>query len=204
VVACTTLGLPYQQGTDAPCDLSEVWCLFADVVESALIVTDNIVNRTAVGVPFAKVAKTTTTVFPVQAFGFVDVSIPFDTVFADNDNMVDLSGDNLRVLPTRAGIYQVDAMITCIPELLTQRPFATIVNYPFQIFPPAVGVFYNNLSQTCNVHVTTMHEFNSTDFLEASPPSFSLILSTQLVPAFSDITVFAADMTVTWMAEATS
>jgi len=107
MVACTpTYDLPYQEGTDRPCDLAPVWCQFAGVVETKLTEFDAILGRTATTVPFAKVRKT------VAGAGVDHNPIQFDTVSADNDGMVDLTAEPEIIRIRRPGFWIGNYVIT--------------------------------------------------------------------------------------------
>lgn len=202
MVACTTeYDLPYQEGADAPCDLVPIWCQFADIIETQLVALDNIVNRTAVGVPFAKVTKTSTTTYPVPAQPGIDqFAIAFDSVVMDNDNMVNLPADPLHVYVQRPGIYQVDAVVVASASIVGSMIEATIF--------PRLG-FLNPYSHDVDVYwrqdSAYVHEFliinvPATAFTAPTPPSFGLQFGTGAGPT-PNLVVTAADMTVTWVAD---
>lgn len=209
MVACTPLGLPYQEGTDRPCDLVPVWCEFADVVEEYLIDIANTSFRTASGVPMAKVARTAEQNFAVNGFGIVNSTIEFDTLVVDNDNMVDLSADQIRIFPTRAGVYELDAMVNCFPRQLASKAKATISYSPYvelvtpaALALPSADVWYNNINQTVNIHVFGMLEVTAADLAGTTRPAFSLVVSTEGTgPVPNSLRVISAHLSVTWTAE---
>jgi len=100
VAFTSTFALPYQQGTDAPCDAPEVWCDFTDELDSLLFGFDQTLGRLTPTIPMAKVVVNNT----FQLFGSPTV-VEFDTVEFDTDNMVDLDRINSKVVPRRNGTY---------------------------------------------------------------------------------------------------
>lgn len=202
MVACTTdFDLPYQEGTDRPCDLPEIWCRFADLVEAQLLVVENIVNRTAVGVPFAKVTKTSTTTYPIPALPGTDMfAVQFDSVVVDNDNMVDLSSDPLHVFVKRPGIYQVDAVIVASTSVV-----ATMIVGDAVPTMNSGGVYDHDINVYWRQDSAYIHEFMLVNiptaaFVGPELPFFGLNTGTGTGPN-ADLIVTAADMTVTWVAE---
>lgn len=206
MVACTTLGLPYQEGTDRPCDLTETWCTFADVVETYLIDIDNIALRTATGVPMAKVVRLTEQQFAIGAFGYVNDVISFDTLLVDNDNMVDLASDQVRIFPTRAGVYELDAMVNCFPSQLASKARALISYSPYLEAVTAIAssipnadVWYNNINQTVHIHVFGTVEVTAAELAGTTRPSFTLNVDTGGTgPIPNSLRVISATMSVMW------
>lgn len=106
MVADTSLGLPYQQGTDRACDAPDVWCDFTNTLETLLLPIDTSTGRLSPARPCAKVARTTTfTVNDTTNPG--GVPIPWETVVFDTDNMVDLTKSQYEITPQRDGTYYV-------------------------------------------------------------------------------------------------
>jgi len=107
--------LPYFECTDSPClntgtvcEPSTVWCDLTALLEPRLNAFDDIVARTATAVPFAKAAR--------SAVQTIDMNIPeyspsvrFDTVLADNDNMISLDVDDRFIFVNRPGIWEFEA-----------------------------------------------------------------------------------------------
>jgi hypothetical protein len=123
--------LPYYECTDSPClntgtvcEPSTVWCDLTALLETRLNGFDGTVSRTAVAVPFAKVAR-----FAVQ---LIDVTVPdpdlfvhFDTVLADNANMVDLDADDRFITVTDPGIYHFEVYMSGLPTAAVANGFQT-------------------------------------------------------------------------------
>jgi len=103
VVACTSdFGLPYQECSDPPCDLAQVWCDLVNLVEAELLAGDDVVARTSTAVPLAMIHYE-----PDVAVALGGGEVPFDTVLADTDDMVDLTVFP-GILPKRNGNYLID------------------------------------------------------------------------------------------------
>jgi hypothetical protein len=198
MVACTTLGLPYQEGTDAPCDLVETWCLFADVVEANLIASANVVGRTFTAVPFAKISSETSTAVSADT----EEAIAFDSLEADTDNMVNLAADPHRVFPQRPGVYMIVATIAvenptvnAIPELDVRYFNGT--SFVFESDFVQVGATANLGSYF--VHSISTFEVTAAHLASVGRPYFvAAIVSNAVAPG---IVVATAQMAVTWVAE---
>lgn len=202
MVACTALGLPYQEGTDAPCDMSEIWCLFADAMETYTIGVQNTVNRTAVGVPMAKVEKNTEEVFVFNASALPGNIIDFDSVIVDNDNMADLTADNSRVFPRRAGIWNVVAAVEFEPDV-TQTDVEISLLYSVgnvAIDTPST-VFIVPGPLTATVNIFGRLEVTAAELAGATVPSISMSFYWTGNAAKTDLTLLHADMHVFWVAE---
>lgn len=103
---CTPIyGLATVEGTDAPCDVEECLCQFANDVEAELDRLDGVVDRTATSRPMVQLAATV----PVALASFPPTyNINFDTVGTDTDNM--FSGDLPEIVTVNtAGIYVLTA-----------------------------------------------------------------------------------------------
>lgn len=200
MVACTPdFELPYQQGTDRPCDLSEVWCLFADVVEAQLLVVDNIVNRTAVGVPFAKILQLNEFVSPYDGAQNL-AGIPFDAIAADNDNMVDLPADPFHIYPRRPGIYMLDFQATVSSP--TGNQIAATVRYQvanlyIESVTAAVGI---RTTGSFYPHAVALFEVTAAHLL-SEQPVFGAEIGFSDNSGTDDITITESEFTVTWIAE---
>jgi len=112
VASCTAdFALPYQECSDSPCgdprspcDFSTLWCDFVGLVEDQLVLGDDVTARTAAAVPLAVIHYEPTVPVAIAA------SIPFDTVLADTDNMVDLTVFP-GITPSRNGRYLIDLYV---------------------------------------------------------------------------------------------
>lgn len=116
--------LPYYECTDSPClntgtvcEPSNVFCDLTAIVEEILNSFDSTVGRTATGVPFAKVARTASQVESVLSGNLVRAfQVEWDTVLADNADMVNLDADNLYVKINRPGIWWVELYMVGTPD----------------------------------------------------------------------------------------
>lgn len=105
MATCTPiLGLPYAEGSDAPCDINDTLCEFAEAVESALDALDSMVDRTIDTVPMVQV-KLTAPLTTVSAGGSTVITVPFDTISFDTANMVSLAMNPYRITLPRQGRY---------------------------------------------------------------------------------------------------
>lgn len=105
--------LPYFDSTDpicvntgSTCEPSTVWCDFAAAVDVKLDELDAVVDRTATTVPMAWVELTA----PIaRVVGDPELAVPFDSVRADTDDMVDLSANSSGFTFNTPGLYVVFA-----------------------------------------------------------------------------------------------
>lgn len=135
MVATTSLGLEYQQGTDRPCDAPDVWCEFTETLEGLLLPIDSIAGRVSPSIPCAKVRRTT--VLSVN-----DATTPFgapvawDSVVFDTDGMVDLTNSQFEVKPTRSGTYFIQAnMLATLSAANVGSPTLNIIVSNFSTSP---------------------------------------------------------------------
>lgn len=108
VAYSSTFCLPCLEGTDSPCtntgtvcEPSTVWCDLVNAVEDFLLPISGLVSRTATTVPLASITGNEV-VFPSSP-----VTIVFNTVEYDTDNMVNLDADPTVITPQRDGMYLV-------------------------------------------------------------------------------------------------
>lgn len=106
MTSLTSLGLPYQQATDRPCDAPATWCNFTSTVETQLVAIDNILGRISPAVPAAKVRRSTSLSITANQ----NVGIPFESTVYDTDNMVNLA-NSPTILPHRLGRYIVSVTL---------------------------------------------------------------------------------------------
>lgn len=104
--------LPCFEAGDSPCvntgtvcDPSTVFCDLVDIVEFHLNALDATVARTTEAIPLASVTGVAGTAATVP------VTVEFDTVEYDTDNMVNLDLDPTVISPTRDGFYMVFAEV---------------------------------------------------------------------------------------------
>lgn len=202
MVACTALGLPYQEGTDAPCDMSEIWCLFADAMEAYSVGIQNIVNRTAVAVPMAKAAKNIVESYTYNASGEQGNFIAFDGVIVDNDDMANLVADNSRIFPRRPGLWDIAASVEFTPDV-TQTDIEIYLIYSVGNVvidtPATLFIVPGPVQAVVNIHGRV--EVTAADLAGYTVPSISLGFFWTGNGAKTDLTVAYADMHVYWTAE---
>jgi hypothetical protein len=135
MVATTSLGLEYQQGTDRPCDAPDVWCDFTETLEGLLLPIDNIAGRISPSIPCAKVKRTTA--FAVNdATNPFGVPVPWDSVIFDTDGMVDLTNSQFEIKPTRSGTYfVVSTMVASMNGVVTTSGTLNVIVSEFSTSP---------------------------------------------------------------------
>lgn len=113
--------LPYFECTDDPClntgtvcEPSTVSCDLAQALDARLLAYDAVIARTAVAVPFFKVARTATQLVDANLAGF-DAQIHWDTVLADNDGLVDLDQDDTVAYIQRPGLWWFQLYLKGLP-----------------------------------------------------------------------------------------
>lgn len=105
MTTCTPVyALPYQTGSDRPCDSSVVWCNFANTVETQLDAFDAIVDRTVDTAPLAVATLSVTANLP--SLGGT-TQLAWDTVNADTASMIDLTANPYAITLPRYGRYWV-------------------------------------------------------------------------------------------------
>jgi hypothetical protein len=106
MTTCTPIyGLTYAIGADAPCDIGDTLCQFADDVEVQLDALDAIVDRVIDSVPMAKVRMTVPLSVVIPIGTNYSTSIPFDTIDVDTADMVDLVANPYLMTLPRPGVY---------------------------------------------------------------------------------------------------
>ncbi len=169
MTALTGLGLPYQLGTDRPCDAPEVWQDFAVGLDGLLVATNTILGRVSPTVPAAKITRSVGIEIPVFSVG---VPIPFDGVEIDTDDMVDFSTSQFDILPRRAGTYFVTAEIKLyilasanIEIILTRGPL-TVGSFGFgftSVAEQQSSIAGNSPTNPFTIRVSSHSPWTSTD-----------------------------------------
>lgn len=212
--------LPYFECTDSPClntgtvcEPSTVFCDLAADLEVILNGFDVTVNRTATGVPFAKVARTAPQVETVTSGTFA-FRIEWDAVLADNDDMVNLDADSEFVLINRPGIWWVELYVSGNPAntddnalvswIIQRGP--TVSSIPGTVLTRSASRFRTNFGITFPAEVQTRaaiaFEVTAADLAANGPFSVGAVTSSQLVvPTPATLTISYAEMTVYWTAE---
>lgn len=132
MVAYTTPDcLPYYECSDSPClntgtvcEPSTVWCDLTDIIDSRLTGYDQTLSRTAAAVPFVKVAQTKLQLND-YSIGGTTGRINFDTVLADNDNLVNLDVENQFINLNRAGLWRLELYMYGSPPPVVSNIFSS-------------------------------------------------------------------------------
>lgn len=104
--------------TGTQCDPSTVWCDMTAILEARMNSFDSIASRTATQVPFFKVARRAEQLIDDSDFGEpYGMVIEWDTILADNDNMVNLDADNRGAVITRPGLWQFELYLVGHPPI---------------------------------------------------------------------------------------
>lgn len=153
MVACTpNCLLPYQEGSDAPCDLSDVWCDFAAKIDANLVSLASVAART-VNVPMAVVSMSS----PLTLGLYEWTDLPFDQVLVDVGDMVNLDVSQFGVfarIPDALYTYSmhVEAETTDVATELRCRayvgPFRTLEGFSegaSTLSPYEMAIYMNHL-----------------------------------------------------------
>lgn len=213
--------LPYFECTDSPClntgtvcEPSTIWCDLVDEVDLILTGFDSTVGRTASAVPFAKVARSAEQTHQMNITLFTRVF--WDTVLADNANMVDLDADNVFVKINRPGIWWVELYVAGIPNASNFNELAshivqrgpTVATFPGTSLSEASGQWRQNLisvqPNTTQNRLAIAFQVTEADLATNSTIDIGAVVgATGTVPTSSFITISYAEMTVYWTAEST-
>jgi hypothetical protein len=188
VASCTAnFALPFQECSDSPCgdprspcDFSTIWCDFVGLVEDQIVLADSAVARTATAIPLAVIHYE-----PAVAVAIAD-TIPFDTVLADTDNMVDLTIFP-GITPSRNGRYLIDLYVRFGCCWVDNEGLTTYIRVGNQTEPViggsvtgvATAITRTSATAAASIRASTMWEFTDT------------------VPAPRDITAFDTNATAT-------
>lgn len=212
--------LPYFECTDSPClntgtvcEPSTVFCDLADALETILNGFDLTVNRTATGVPFAKVALTSPQVETVSA-GTFTFRINWDAVLADNDDMVNLDSDSEFIRITRPGVWWAELYVSGNPVNLTDNALTSYliqrgptVNFvPGTVLTEATSKFRSNISITSpgQVQNRAAYGFEVTEAYLATNGTFDIgaaVAARAVLNPGVPLTIDSAQLTVYWTAE---
>lgn len=126
--------LPYFTCDDSPClntgsvcEPSTVWCDLADLLDARLTAYDNVINRTAVTVPFFKIARTTQQIIDTNVVGYSS-QIQWDAVLADNDGLIDLTSLATQARIGRPGLWWFQLYLYGTPPATTGNVFYGGIN----------------------------------------------------------------------------
>lgn len=149
MATCTPVyGLPYAEGDDAPCDIDETLCAFAEAVEAQLDVLDAVVDRTADTVPMVQVKLTAP--FTFTATGNLTATVPFDTISFDTANFVSLADNAFQVTLPRAGRYLTSFQVQIASVPVGDIVYAsTSINLPYDqyVSDASTPVYLNGASE---------------------------------------------------------
>lgn len=102
--------LPYQVGTDAPCDAPDVWCALATLEDTTMKRIRDIRDRVSPAVPAAEFTTDSALVFAAGSalLGGGTQSlfeVPIEVVEVDTDGMIDTDRSLARIYLRRSGVY---------------------------------------------------------------------------------------------------
>jgi len=195
---CTPVyGLEYAVGADRPCDINDTLCAFADSVESNLDRFDAIVDRTIDTTPMAQVRLTAPFSFDNTGGGGTTISIPFDTVDVDTDNMVDLASNPFGITMPAFGRYVVNFQLVA-----ASFPVAITINASVgSLSNTNIGPYDNYLSDASvpvPMNGTYTVRYSTTSPSDTTTDDLLLYVT---VPASVVTTINSARLTVYWLAD---
>lgn len=200
MVACTSLGYPCQEGADAPCDMSEIWCAFTAAVEADLAEIGEAAQRSVVSAPLAKVYVNNLEYATGDVA--VEAAVEFDAVFSDNDNMVDLASDPALIQFRRPGLYQIEANITGLSSEVGFGWEAVLVVRRFGLpnIEQRGSVYWR--SGTTTARAMGFVEIPAAAFVDGQPlPNVRLNIDFYDRVGGYTVTVTEADMSAAWFAD---
>lgn len=113
--------LPFFECTDSPClntgtecEPSTVFCDLTALLDAKFLAFETTTLRTSVAIPIFKVARTAQQIIDTNIAGVSD-QIEWDTVLADNENMVNLDVDPTVARIDRAGLWQFELYLFGFP-----------------------------------------------------------------------------------------
>lgn len=213
--------LPYYECTDSPClntgtvcEPSNVWCDMTALLEVILNDFDDTVARTATAVPYAKVARSAPQTLTLLNTLFTRVF--WDTVLADNANMVDLDVDNVFVKINRPGIWWIELYVCGIPNPVNFNDLSshivqrgpTVGGFPgtslsesaaewrFNLVSVEPGTTQNRLAFAFQV---TQADIDSNSTIDIG----AVVGAIGATPTDGILTISYAEMTVYWTADST-
>lgn len=108
--------------TGTTCEPSTVWCDMTAILETVMNDFDSTVARTATQVPFFKLARTTEQLIDNNNFAIdFGTCIEWDSVLADNDNMVNLDVESRGAFIQTPGIWQIELYVEGFPPQTTNN-----------------------------------------------------------------------------------
>lgn len=189
--------LPYQVGTDRPCDSPEVWCDFVDLVDSKLSATGQILDRLTPAIPAAKLIRAAS-YLPATTFE----PVAFDTVDFDTDNMVDFNRSVFDIRPRRTGTYLATAYVsmsgggaagTLVCSFIGVGDFNSFIRTDC-LRNPGGGTFY--------LRVTTPIQWTGVNFFSGEPLPSGILLTVN--PNATPFIILRAELAVYWVNDRTT
>jgi hypothetical protein len=185
-----------------------------DLLEVILNDFDDTVARTATGVPFAKVARSAEQTSSLSSTLFTRVL--WDTVLADNSNMVNLDADNVFVKINRPGIWWIELYVNGIPYASNFNELAshivqrgpTVGGFPGPSLSETSAQWRQNLISVEPLSVQNRLAYSiqvsEADLATNSTIDIGAVVgATGTVPTTEFLTISYAEMTVYWTAEST-
>lgn len=206
MVAYTSrLCLPYLEATDplclntgTVCDPSSTWCDLAVLVEAQLDALDLIVARTGRGIPLARVSY-----FPTVPTVVGTGPVPFDTVNADTDDMVDLTSFR-GVIPRRNGVYELlaEVVLSTTDQVAAEESEMFFIQAGSEeTIDPLTSPDYGVAFQTQRTTAVDRNTYSGSaiwNFTATAPVPRSAIIYSR----FNTNPIISASLTVFWHSEA--
>lgn len=200
--------LPYFECSDSAClntgtacEHSTVFCDLVALLDTRLTGFANVVARTNTAIPFAKVARTSNQEIDTNVVGY-DNRVIWDTVLADNFDMVDLTANPKEINIPEAGLWLVTGYVNGFPSVVVSNIFQMSLGSGVGTFQVEQDSLYRgNFTSNYNNAVS---QFELTPFqLAANGGKFPISMLVDLSGTIGDgiVTVQSAEMTVYWIGE---
>lgn len=191
---CTPIyGLPYAEGSDAPCDIDETLCAFATAVEAELDELDAVVDRVADTVPMVQVKMTSP--LSTTSFGNTTITVPFDTISYDTAGMVSLAANPYTITLPRPGRYLVTFQLQ-----MTSAPLNDMLSVQISGSAVQSTVYDNYISDSSTpVYFNAGGEMRYTTGATADTTSAALTLTASVL--VGTYVIESATVSVTWIAD---
>lgn len=197
MATCTPIfQLPYAEGSDAPCDIDETLCAFADAVEAQLDLLDGVVDRVVDTVPMVQV-KLTAPLTTVSA-GTTTITVPFDTISFDTADMVNLAANPYLITLPRQGRYLASYQLQ-----LSSVPLNDTVTAQFQgsaVLGLAVEQYISDASTP--VYMNAAYEIRyASSGVGATADTTSPSLTFTVIVNIGTFVIDSATVCLTWIAD---
>lgn len=209
MVAYTTPDcLPYFQCSDSAClntgttcEHSTVFCDLVNLLDTRLTGFANIVARTNTAIPFAKVARTSNQTIDTNTPGY-DNRIIWDTVLADNYDMVDLTANPKEIRIPEAGLWLATAYVNGFPSVVVSNLFTVSIGSGLGTFQVEQDSLYRgNFTSNYNNAVTQFQVTQANINTGGGSFPISVLADLQGTIGTGIVTVQTAELTVYWIAE---